>query len=448
MKNTFAILAAIAAFAVTIYAASTQWGTDIVGFVQYASDNSVSARRDAAQPGVILATELRDSGSNHVAALTIGSPDATRIRVIDRYALHKTPLEKVEFPNYYIELGEGTALLSTKSVKAFDRFVVPGTGQQPDLVTYAHTFRIVPLGGVRITKAVLSKANADAGSGTLMPEARCTVTPDYMDDGSVVVTASLSSFQDTYTYSIDIVIDQLYGSPTLENETRDDLTMSDYFFKDEYGNMSLGKLRDWVHRAYDKFKADRWTDYNAAGTVNLAANRVRFSRTADLRTESVVATDDAITIRQNGKIVLRSVAAANSPSGTFSIIGMNINVDPNYDYIYTDTSVSTPPYALICTSLTEADWERPEGQTTTLTTYEGQSAYLIAVPKTNDAQKFFKAVSSGSETAAYLYTEAIVFASKGIALQDPNGGWWKLTVDANGNLDTSAISDVPEGIPQ
>lgn len=448
MKKTFAILAAIAAFEVTIYAASTQWGTDIVGFVQYASDNSVSARRDAAQPGVILATELRDSGNNQVAALTIGSPDATRIRVIDRYALHKTPLEKVEFPNYYIELGEGTALLSTKSVKAFDRFVVPGTGQQPDLVTYAHTFRIVPLGGVRITKAVLSKANADAGSGAFMPSARCTVEADYMDDGSVVVKASISSFQDTYTYSIDIVIDQLYGSPTLENETRDDLTMSDYFFKDEYGNTSLGKLRDWVHRTYDKFKADRWSDYAAAGTVNLSANRVRFSRSADLRTESVVVPDDSITIRQNGKIMLRSVGAANSTNGTFRIIGMDLNIDPLYDCIYTDTSVTEPPYVLTCTSLVEGNWERPNGQVTQLSTYEGQPAYVISVPKSNDARKFFKAVAAGDETSAYLYTEAIVFASAGIALQDSSGGWWMVKVDTSGNLSTEAISEVPKGLPQ
>ena len=72
------------------------------------------------------------------------------------------------------------------------------------------------------------------------------------------------------------------------------------------------------------------------------------------------------------------------------------------------------------------------------------------MPKTPSAKsKFFKAVSSaGEETTAYIYTEAIVYAKGGVALQSPDGSYWQLTVDNSGNLSTTKITDVPEGVSQ
>ena len=73
-------------------------------------------------------------------------------------------------------------------------------------------------------------------------------------------------------------------------------------------------------------------------------------------------------------------------------------------------------------------------------TYQGEAAWVIAVPKDGSRGRFYKAVSGDSETGAVLYTEAIVYSRGGFAIQSPNGTWWKLKVANSGAVSGEAIT--------
>ena len=179
MKKNLA--AAFAFLALAAVAATVEWP----GIIQYATDNSIAARKYTATPGQVFATEIMDSGSNQVATLTVGTPDSTRVRVIDRYALHRMPTADIDPSGYYIELGEDTSLLDAKTVRVFDHFEVPGTGINPDTQFYTRTFRVVPLGDGKLTEASVKIVHSeyDGWSG-LSPDAHLTdVTCKIANDG-------------------------------------------------------------------------------------------------------------------------------------------------------------------------------------------------------------------------------------------------------------------------
>lgn len=408
--------------------------SDTIGLVQFASDDSVNSRKDQAQPGVVQATELVDSGLNPFAALTIGTPSGRRIPVQDRYALHRVPYENIDYPNFYFSLGDYTSIYDDYTVSVFTNFCVPGTGTSPEQNTYTHTFMIVPNNNYYITHIEYKKTGTvtprpDLGDGLTFVSVHVTCV-----DGVGYVEASVTSQQDTKTYDIQIQITNVRAVRGELNKIVDDLTMGDYYFKDEYGTTSLGMMRRWVRDNYDKYKANLWSDYPAKGMVNLSANLLRFSRDFYAGIETLQNPNDTWTLYNNGSIALRVTGGATETNGTFRIIQIDVSTSDQFYYIYTTTEEGVP-YAITCTDLTTCMWVIPSGQTTTLTTYDGESAYCIAVPKTDDKAKFFRAVAPGTGgNKGRLISDFPIYAP-GIRIQDsanPNQ-WWAITVK-NGTI--------------
>lgn len=432
MKNAIFAFAALSALAAACTA----------GVVQFASENSIEARRYTATPGEVFATEGLDGGSNLVATLTVGTPDGTRARVIDRDALHKTPLRAIDYPDFYIELGESTWLVDERSVCMFEDFDVPGCGQSPPTVFYTRTFRIVPLGGLSIVDAAITAPvnRGDAGTGFFAGTA--TISWETRPDGSVIVSASIGQTMHDMTWNVVVSVGVLKGRGASQGEVVEDLTLSDFVFLDSRGRATLGTLRDWVGATYDPYKADRWAAYPANSTVNLAGQTVRLSRNAGIVTESTAATNDTVTLWHGYSVALRSVQGVSTNGTAFGIIGFEAGAESVT--IYTETSVPSPPYAVATASLTSPDWMPPSGQSTSLATYKGEPAYAITVPKGSSSAMFYRAVSDGAATSAYLYTEQPLYAGGGVRIQSPNGNWWRLAVDNSGNLSATQEASPPE----
>ena len=441
-KNLAAALALVAFVAV---AATVEWP----GIIQYATDNSIAARKYTATPGQVFATEIMDSGSNQVATLTVGTPDSTRVRVIDRYALHRMPTADLDPSGYYIELGEDTSLLDAKTVRVFDHFTVPGTGINPDTQFYTRTFRVVPLGDGKLTEAKVKIVHSeyDGWSG-LAPDSYLTdVSCEIADDGAADVKISIKSQMNTITYTVDLGMTMVRARLTSENDPLDDLTSGDYHFKDTEGQTTLGTLRKWIKSRYDSVTASAWAKFAAVETVNLAGNILRFSRSSYIETATTTTANDTVNLWQNGELVLRAVSGI-STNGSFRIVKFDITSDPDNVLIYTTTDVTAPPTAIVCSDLVTQAWQTAPNQSTRLGTFNGEPAYIITVAKTSGSSKFYRAVSNSETTSAVLYSAVPFYTKGGIALQSPNGKWWKLAVDNSGNLTTIAVADedVPEGV--
>jgi len=439
-------LAAASAFvALAAVAATVEWP----GIIQYATDNSIAARRYTATPGQIFATEIFDTGSNQVATLTVGTPDSTRVRVIDRFALHRMPTADLDPSGYYIELGEDTALMDAQTVRVFDHFTVAGTGINPDTQLYKRTFRIVPLGDSKLTEAKVRIVHSeyDGWSG-LAPDSYLTdVTCEVADDGAADVSITIKSQMNTVTYTVDLGVSGLRARLTSENDPLDDLTLGDYHFMDTEGKTTLGTLRKWIKSRYDAVTASAWAKFAASEAVNLAGNILRFNRSAYFETAETTTPGDTVNLWQNGELVLRAVSGI-STNGSFRIVKFDYSSDPDNALIYTTTDVTEPPTAQVCQDLVTQAWQTAPNQSTRVGTLNGEPVYIIAVAKTSASRMFYRAVSNSATTSGVLYTAVPIFAKRGIALQSPNGTWWRLTVDNSGNLTPVEVAaeDVPEGV--
>ncbi len=458
MKSLISILAALLALifllAFGTWAAETV-PVDTVGLVRFASDQGVRARAGNAEPGVLVAVPGMDSGSNSVASLYVGGPDKKYVPVRDMFALRRVPFEKLDYPDFYIEPGENTTLVGDHTVRVFDGDYIPSHSQiDPNTPRYTRTFRLIPINGKVIEGVTVKCTHFEAvgWSGLSPMSILLDLNYDITASGEVIVEATVQGRDVPVTYTIEITFSNVTGRDGHMNDPVDDLTFGDYKFIDTYGRISLGTLREWVRRTYDAQRAQYWANYPASNTVNLAGNPLRFSRDTFFRTETTETPNDSIALYQNGRTILRSVAGVGQADGTFRIIGIDFQSSDTYDYIYTDTSVTDPPYVLTCYDIADAQWVRPIGQSTVAGSYGGESAWVIAVPKlpnsTTGGRRIYKAVSESATTGAVMLTEATVYAKSGIALQSPNKKWWRLKVDDSGNLSTEEIDadDVPDWI--
>ena len=447
MKGIQSFLAALLALAVLLALGSWAAATvpvDTAGLVRFASDQGVAARRGNAEAGVLVAVAGQDSGSNAVAHLYIGDPDGRYLPVRDRHALRRVPFFDMDYPDFYIEPGTNTALVGDYTVRMFDGDYIPSHPvTDPATPTYTRTFRVVPINGKVIESAWAKCTHFEAaGWSGLGPEGilldlDCDVTAA----GEVVVQATVKARDVAVTYTVDVEIRDILGRDGHASDPVDDLTRGDYKFIDTYGKTSLGGLRSWVRRVYDKQRAQHWAEYPATNTVNLAGKSLRFSRDTFLRTEATDAPGDTLALYQNGRTILKAVTPVAGTNDSFRIIGIDFSSSDQYDYVYT-TKCEDPPYVVSCHDIADAQWTRPNGQATDDGggTYEGEPAWCIAVPKDGSPRRFYKAMTEDAESAPVLYTEAVVYSSGGFAIQSPDKNWWKLKVDNSGNVSGEALT--------
>lgn len=411
------------------------------GAVQFSPDRP---GRGNSAPGRIQAVQISDTAGNDLACLTVGTPDGRQVPVVDRYALHRVPYRDVDFPDYYVDFGgeEGVVIAGDgHEIHAFTNCTITGAGINPDTATYTKTFWIRPCNGgslssVKLDK-VISVTPTPLGGGANLVDVDWSIIDD-----SVFVTVQLKQRMDTYYYEYaGCRITRVTKVDASISDVRDDLTSGDYYFSDKEGNTSLGGLRTWVKGRYDKYTADLWTDYPAKGQVRLGGNSVKYNGTFMTRIEDCDGIGDQFTIYSKAKPGIRIVAGAGSTSDTFKIVGIDVDSDPDYDLIYTDTSESNP-YIISCHDLLTLEWEIPSGQSPPeVTLYKGEQAYVVAVPKDGSKSRFYRAVSEdGVVTASYVYTEFIVYAKKGVAIPDDNGNWWKIKVSTSGVLSTESVA--------
>lgn len=445
MKGTISILASLLALFVLL--ALGTWAAETVpvgtpGLVRFASDQGVRARAGNAEPGVLVAVPGLDSGSNSVASLYIGGPDRKYLPVRDMFALRRVPFEKLDYPDFYIEPGENTTLAGDYTVRVFDGDYIPShSAIDPNTPIYTRTFRLVPINGKVIEGVTVKCTHFEAvgWSGLSPMSILLDLRYDITAAGEVIVEASVKGREVAITYTVDISFSNVTGRDGHMNDPVDDLTLGDYKFIDTYGRTSLGTLRSWIRSTYDKQRAQHWANYQASNTVNLAGFPLRFSRDTFFRTETTDAPNDTLALYQNGRTILKSVSAVGGTNGSFRIVGIDLGSSSTYDYVYT-TVCEDPPHILTCHDISDAQWVNPNGQSTAMGTYQGEAAWVIAVPKDGSRGRFYKAVSGDSETGAVLYTEAIVYSRGGFAIQSPNGTWWKLKVDNSGAVSGEAIT--------
>lgn len=449
MKAILSILAALLGLifllALGSWAAETM-PVDTVGLVRFASDQGVRARAGNAEPGVLVAVPGMDSGSNSVSSLYLGGPDRKYLPVYDKFALRRTPFEFLDYPDFYIEPGTNTTLVGDHTVRVFDGDYIPYHSEiDPNTPRYTRTFRLIPINGKVIegAKVKCTYFQAEGWSGLSPQSILLDLSSEVTASGEVIVQATVQGRSVPVTYTIDISFSEVIGRDGHMNDPVDDLTFGDYKFIDTYGRISLGTLRSWIRQTYDAQRAQHWANYPASNTVNLACNALRFSRDTFFRTETTENANDTLVLYQNGNTILKSVAGAGGPNGNFRIIGIDFQSSGTYDYIYTTKDVTDPPYILTCDDIGDAQWTRPNGQTTTPGTWQGEPAWVIAVPKDGSHHRFYKALSNSAETSAVLYTEAVVYARRGVALQDDNGNWWRLKVSTSGTVSGEAITNAP-----
>lgn len=441
--------------------------SDTIGLVQFVSEHGIAERKFGAVPGQLYATESLDGGGNKVASLTIGNPSGERVPIFDPFALRRRAAEYAGPGDYYIECGEGTRQISETTVRMWENEEIPAYGQpsngppgpETDRPTYTRMFVVKP---VNSSECIMSlkdaKSEVSTMSASLMNNnfAKVYVTTI---GGVAYVEASYQAWPDhpIEVTRLDISISDIVKTTAWQGEDKvvDDFSdfIRDYYFKDTYGITSLGHLRKWIHDTYDVYKADNWASYPATNTVNLAAHSVNFSRNSRINTESIEAVNDTQVWRiGTGQVALRVHAGTggDNTNGLFKILQIDVSSSSDYDYIWTTTdNITETPYAVICFSLLDIDWIRPEGQIVSLGQYEGEAAYCIAIPKSAHAGHnscFYRACcDNGMVTDSYLYTELRFYAKQGIALQSPNGNWWTLKVDNSGNLSTVATT-APAGV--
>ena len=449
MKDTLSILSGILTLAILLALGSWAAETvpvDTAGLVRFASDQGVRARAGNAEPGVLVAVPGMDSGSNSVASLYIGGPDRKYLPIRDMFALRRVPFEKLDYPDFYIEPGADTTIVGDHTVRVFDGDYIPShSALDPNTPVYTRTFRLVPINGKVIEGVTVKCTHFEAvgWSGLSPMSILLDLRYDITAAGEVIVEASVKGREVAVTYTVEITFSNVTGRDGHMNDPVDDLTFGDYKFIDTYGRISLGTLREWVRRNYDAQRAMHWANYPASNTVNLAGNVLRFSRDTFFRTETTDNSNDTLVLYQNGNTILKSVAGVGGSNDNFRIIGIDFQTSGTYDYIYTTKDVTDPPYILTCDDIGDAQWTRPNGQFTEPGTWQGEPAWVIAVPKDGSHHRFYKAFSNSAETSAVLYTEAVVYARRGVALQSPNGNWWRLKVDNSGNVLGEAITNAP-----
>jgi len=450
--------------AAAIMAAASLLGTtvpsDTPGFVQFISDQGAVSRKDSATPGQLYATERYDAASNKVVSLSIGTPSGQRVPIADPYAFRRRVMEYVDYPDFYIECGTNNFLTGEYTVRTFNNVVIPGQGMSdtdPSYVRkwYTQTFRVKPLNGRWLLDCKVRKDETSATGSSLMNNNFGTVTITALN-GELYVEVKFHDFasSDLTVTKCDVTIYDVKATTAWQNENaiRDDLTESvaDFHFIDEDGATSLGKIRKWVHREYDDYKADRWATFPATDTVMLKGNTTHFTRQSYIFTESMVNTNDTQTWRVGGtaKVAMR-VGGDNSGQGQseFSILQIDCNTDSDYTFIYT-TNDEDSPYCLCCDDMATGLWYYPEGQSTTLSTYNGETAWKITVPNSGKRTQFFRAVSEGgAATQAYLYSAIPYYNDAGVVLKASNNTWWKLQVSPTGVLSTTNITAVvPTGV--
>lgn len=448
MKSLISILAAL--LALIFLLAFGSWAAETVpvdtaGLVRFASEQGVKARAGNAEAGVLVAVPGTDAGSNSVASLYIGGPDRKYLPIYDKFALRRTPFERLDYPDFYIEPGTNTTLIGDHTVRMFDGDYIPSHSEiDPDTPKYTRTFRLIPINGKVIegAKVKCTYFQAEGWSGLLPESILLDLNSDITASGEVIVQATVQGRAVAVTYTIEVTFSEIIGRDGHMNDPVDDLNFGDYKFIDTYGRTSLGTLRSWIRQTYDAQRAMHWANYQASNTVNLAGNTLRFSRDTFVRTETTDMPNDTLVLYQNGKTVLKSVSAVGGSDGSFRIVGLDFSTSDVYDYLYT-TMTEDPPYALTCYAIEDAQWVKPNGQSTTQGTYKGEACWVIAVPKDSSSRRFYKAVSEAGETSAVLYTEALVYAKRGVALQDANGNWWKLKVSTSGTVSGEAITNAP-----
>lgn len=412
----------------------------VPGAVQFSPDRP---GRNASAPGRLQAVQISDAAGNDLACLTVGTPDGQNVPVVDRYALHRIPYRNVDFPDYYVDFaGEEGMVVSGDGhdIHAFTNCTITGAGINPDTATYTRTFWIRPCNGgsissVKLDKLISVEPTPLGGGGNLVD-----LNWDILD-GSVFVTVQLRQRVDTYYYAYaGCRITSVTKVDADISDVRDDLTSGDYYFHDKEGNTSLGGLRTWVRGRYDKYTADKWAQYPATEQVKLGGNSVRFNSTFISRIEDRDGTGDQLTIYARAKPAIRVVAGKGGTNGTFRITGLELDASDDYDYVYTDTTESRP-YAISCHDLLTQEWSIPSGQATgdSPTTYKGEPAWCIAVPKDGSTCRFYRAVSEdGAVSDAYIYMEFTAYMRNSVAIPDENGDWWKLKV-SNGAVTAEAV---------
>lgn len=453
MKGIYSFLAALLALAFLMALGSWAAETvpvDTAGLVRFASDQGVAARRGNAEAGVLVAVAGQDSGSNAAAHLYIGDPDGRYLPVRDRHALRRVPFFDMDYPDFYIEPGTNTALVGDHTVRMFDGDYIPSHSViDPETPTYTRTFRVVPINGKVVEQARAKCTHFEAvGWSGLAPETfLLDLSCDVTAAGEVVVQATVKARDVAVTYTVDVEIQGVLGRDGHASDPVDDLTRGDYKFIDKYGKTSLGNLRSWVRDVYDRQRAQHWADYPASNTVDFANHVVKFNRDSFLRPSTIEAVNDGLELWRNGQLVFRSVTSVSSTNGTFRIVGIDFNSSDEYNFVYTDTSAPTAPWVTVCDAIEDAAWVRPVNQYTAMGTWKGEAAWCIAVSKTEDPKKFYRAnFEDGGSTGPYLYTEATVYAHGSVAIPDSNGVYWKLKVSTTGELTTEKVTNKPAGV--
>lgn len=454
-RGLFAAFAALFIVMGLAFAALCAWGgetvpVDTAGLVRFASEQGVKARDGNADPGVMVAVSGYDSGSNQTAHLYVGDPDGRYVPVQDRYALRRVPYGPIDYPDFYIEPGTNTVLSGDYTVRVFDGDYIPAHSEiDPNTPTYTRTFRLVPINGkvIETARVKATKFVAEGWSGMAPESVLLDTHVDVTAAGEVLVSATVKGRSTAITYTIELTVVGLGGRDGHFDDPVDDLTHGDYKFIDRYGKTSLGNLRRWTRDTYDKQRAQHWADYPASNTVDFANHVVKFNRDSFLRPSTIEAVNDGLELWRNGQLVLRSVTSVSSTNGTFRIVGIDFGSSDEYNFVYTDTSAPTAPWVTVCDAIEDAAWVRPVDQYTAMGTWKGEAAWCIAVSKTEDPKKFYRAnFDDGGSTGPYLYTEAIVYAHGSIAIPDSNGVYWKLKVSTTGALATEKVTNKPAGV--
>lgn len=420
--------------------------SDVVGLVQFASEHSLMTRGSDATPGVVFATEYIDSGSNSCAYLTVGNPNGVRVPVIDKNALRRTPFEYIDYPNFYIELGENQMLIDDYTVMPFYNYVEPAKSEiDPTHVTYTQTFKLIPQNGYRLIDADVTlgewsmEPHPDFGKWT-SPSIHVTEV-----GGVLYVEVTTVPWSKQVVYNVQVVVSRIRAMNANIHMMRDDLVTADYFFKDKIGDTSLGTIRTWVTNRYDGYKANLWSTFPAISDIDMAGRGFRYTSRFHQSLGSISSTNDTLTIWASGQRALSLMTAIGGGTNDFRIIAIDVTSSPDYDYLYGEIGYGEP-YAIACNDINVQAWESPIGQITSRTLYDGTDCYCVAVPKDSSSTRFYRLVANGDDGLAFsgaVYTDLDMFA-RSISLRDEMGRYWKLSVNTNGVL---GVSEEPVDSP-
>ena len=475
--------------AIAIAAAFLAFGREVesntIGLIQWISNQGAIARKDNATPGQAYATEFFDAASNQVASLSIGTPDGKRVPVADPFALRRRVAEYVDYPDFYIECGDGARLYDAKTVRVFENVVIPargGSAQDPTIppVEVTRSFKLKPLNGRYLLSLKYKKSESSTWGESLMNNNFAKIEATQIN-GEICVEVQFSNNstdKQIIVNYLDVKIVSIAAMAGWQNDSEivDDMSdsLTDYYFTDNYARgsrgwsstFSLGRMRTWIESNYGgKYHIENWSSFAATNAVNLNNQTIWLGRNSFITTSSETALNDTQTWRvgSQSKVAWRVGGGSTSEGDTFSIIQIEVGSSsnhPDYDYVWTSTHTAngfavTNVQALACYDLVSHTWIRPEGQSSSLTVYKGSPAWCIAIPHDDThSTRFYKTIAdleNGTKTESdpYMYTELPVFAGGGIALKDTAGKWRKLVIDGTtGAISTELIPDdeIPAGV--